>query len=203
MSQSCCDSKSSELTELAKKQKRVLWIILIINLVMFFIEGYYGLIAQSVSLLADSLDMLGDAFVYGISLYAIGRSARWNARVSFVKGLIMAAFGTGVVVNAVQRFLSSGLPLAETMGWVGALALAANMTCAGLLLRRRKDNINMRSVWLCSRNDVIANSGVLLAAGLVALTQSKYPDLIVGLIIAAIVLRSAFTVLSESVRAHP
>jgi len=142
--------------------------------------------------------MLGDAFVYAFSLYIIGKSVRWNAGVSMLKGIVMATFGIGVVVNAIQRYLAPTIPVAETMGVIGALALGAILTCAILLLKHRSDDLNMRSTWLCSRNDVIANFGVLVAAGLVALTGSKYPDLVVGIVIALLVLKSAFHILQES-----
>jgi len=197
----CCNAKATELQGLVGRQRKVLWVVLAINLVMFVLEAAYGWIARSTSLLADSLDMLGDALVYGFSLFVIGRSVRWSSSVSFFKGVIMAAFGVGVIGQAVYRFVTPGLPVAETMGWVGAVALAANLTCAVLLLRHRDDDLNMRSTWLCSRNDVIANIGVLAAAGAVALTQSRYPDLFVGLVIAGLVLKSSYQVLQESVAA--
>lgn len=197
----CCNSKEKELSALPRQQKNVLKITLVINLVMFVIEFTFGTLAKSTSLLADSLDMLGDAFVYGMSLYAIGRSLKWNASISLIKGIIMTAFGLWVVFHAIHRFTNPELPIAETMGWVGGLALAANLTCASLLLRFRNDDINMRSTWICSRNDVIANLGVLLAAALVAVTNTRYPDLIVGLCIATLVLHSAYSVLSNAVAA--
>jgi Co/Zn/Cd efflux system component len=110
----------------------------------------------------------------------------------------MTVLGVGVVGQAVYRYLTPGMPIAETMGWVAGLALVANLTCAMLLLRHRNDDLNMRSTWLCSRNDVVSNVGVLVAAWAVAVTQSKAPDLIVGIAIAVLVLRSAFVVLTES-----
>jgi cation diffusion facilitator family transporter len=197
----CCNEKSIELRALAVNQKRVLWAVLFINILMFLIEGIYGLNAQSTSLLADSLDMLGDAFVYGVSLFVIGKTPRWNASVSLLKGIVMALFGLGVIAQAIYRFFTPSFPLAEVMGWVGGLALIANFVCAILLLKHRNDDINMRSTWLCSRNDVIVNLGVLAAAGAVALTQSKYPDLLVGVAVSALVLRSAFYILKESLGA--
>ena len=196
----CCNAKEAELRNLPLRQKKVLKVVLVINLAMFFIEGGYSFFAHSTALFADSLDMLGDAFVYGISLYAIGRSIKWNASISFIKGTIMAAFGIGVFVQAAYRFLSPTIPVAETMGLIAGLAFVANFLCAYLLLRHRNDDINMRSTWLCSRNDVLANIGVMAAALAVWLSKSKYPDLVVGIAIAALVLRSAFHVLNESIR---
>lgn len=195
----CCQNKTSELVALASNQRRVLWTVLLINLGMFFIEGGFSLVARSTSLFADSLDMLGDSFVYGISLFVIGKSTKWNTSVSLLKGIIMTLFGIGVLSQAVYRFLGLSLPDPQIMGGVGLLALTANFICAFLLLKHREDNINMRSTWLCSRNDVIANLSVLGAAAAVSLTQSKLPDLLVGSVIAALVLHSSYTVLRESV----
>ncbi len=196
----CCNAKTTELTQLGEKRRVVLIIVLILNLVMFLVESAFGWLSHSTSLMADSLDMLGDAFVYAISIYALGRTARTNALVSLFKGIIMLTFGIGVILQAVARLGSPDLPIAETIGVIGGLALAVNLICATLLLRHRNDNLNMRSVWLCSRNDVIANIGVLGAGGAVALTQSKYPDILVGVFISVLVLRSAFTVLRESIK---
>jgi cation diffusion facilitator family transporter len=193
----CCNDKASELKELSARQGRVLVIVLIINLTMFFIEAAYGWRAQSTSLLADSLDMLGDAFVYAVSIYAIGKNPRWTASISTLKGSVMVLCGVSVVIQAVYRYISPGLPVAETMGIVGGLALAANLICAILLLRHLGDDLNMRSTWLCSRNDVIANIGVLVAAAAVSAYHSKYPDLVVGLGISVLVLRSAVHVLQR------
>jgi len=200
MSDSCCHHKTNELATLGRRQAKVLWIALFINLSMFFLEGFYGLVANSNSLLADSLDMLGDALVYAISLYAIGKSQTWISGVSLIKGLIMAVFGLGVLIDAASRFLSSTIPVAETMGVIGGIALVANISCVGLLLRHRNDNLNMRSTWECSKNDVLANIGVLLAAAAVGFTGSKYPDLVVGITISLLVFRSSISVLTDSVK---
>lgn len=195
---SCCQDKQTELRSLASQQRAVLKIALLINFSMFLIEGIYGIIADSTSLLADSLDMFGDSLVYAFSLFVVGRSATSNASVAILKGSVMAAFGVGVILQAIYRFSSPVLPHVELMGVVGGLALLANLTSAYLLLRHRDDDLNMRSTWLCSRNDVIANIAVLIAAWAVQATQTRYPDLIVGFLIAVLFLKSAFTVLKES-----
>ena len=148
-----------------------------------------------------SLDMLGDALVYGFSLFVLARSARWQAGAALAKGLFMLAFGLGVLGEAVDKAIHPVLPSAHTMGLIGALALAANLVCFLLLYRHRSDNLNLRSTWLCSRNDLVANLGVLLAAAACALLVSRWPDLLVGVLIAGLFLRSAFGVLTESVRA--
>ncbi|NDD92431.1 cation transporter, partial [bacterium] len=179
----CCDHKLDELADLRLGQAKILKVALGINALMFVLEFATGWFSHSTALLGDSLDMLGDAFVYAMSLYVIGKNTKWRASVSLIKGGIMSAFGLGVLIEAARRFVSPELPVASAMGVMGALALVANGTCAYLLLRHKDDDVNMRSTWLCSRNDVIANLGVLLAAGAVSLTQSKVPDLIVGICI--------------------
>jgi Co/Zn/Cd efflux system component len=144
--------------------------------------------------------MLGDALVYGTSLYVIHRSAKAQAGAALLKGVIMFAFAIAVFARAVYQFVAGGAPTAEIMGVIGLVALAANLVCLLLLTRHREDNLNMSSVWLCSRNDIIANTSVLGAAGLVLLTHSPIPDLLVGLLLTVVFARSAGTVLSQSWR---
>ena len=195
---SCCENKSCEIEALRASHGRVLWIVLAINAVMFFVECAAGLAAHSTSLLADSLDMLGDALVYGFSLFVLARSARWQAGAALVKGIFMLAFGLGVLLEAIHKMFVPVMPAVETMGIVGAVALAANLVCFFLLYRHRGDNLNMSSTWLCSRNDLIANSGVLLAAAASYWLVSRWPDMLVGLVIACLFLRSSVTVLVQS-----
>jgi cation diffusion facilitator family transporter len=196
----CCENKASELAALRASQGRVLWIVLAINAVMFVVEFAGGIFAGSAALMADSLDMLGDATVYAFSLFVLNRSATWRTGVVRLKGAVMATFGLGVIGQVIANAVLGSLPIAKMMGGIGFLALFANLACLLLLLRHRNDDLNMRSTWLCSLNDIIANGGVLMAAGLVALTQSKWPDLVIGMIIAVVFLSSAFTVLWESLR---
>jgi cation diffusion facilitator family transporter len=196
---SCCESKSCEIEALRASHGRVLWIVLAINAVMFVVECAAGLAARSTSLLADSLDMLGDALVYGFSLFVLARSARWQAGAAFVKGIFMLAFGLGVLLEAVHKMFVPVMPAVEAMGIVGAIALAANLVCFFLLYRHRGDNLNMSSTWLCSRNDLIANTGVLLAAAGTYLLASRWPDILVGLLIACLFLRSSASVLVQAI----
>jgi cation diffusion facilitator family transporter len=198
---SCCEDKSCEVTGLRESHGRVLWIVLAINALMFLVEGWAGLLAHSTSLLADALDMLGDALVYGFSLFVLARSARWQVGAALAKGGFMLAFGLGVLGEGLYKVFHPMMPGVETMGIVGGLALAANLVCFSLLYRHRGDNLNMGSTWLCSRNDLIANVGVLLAAGGSYLLTSRWPDLIVGGIIAGLFLSSALSVLSQAIRA--
>jgi len=190
----CCNDKACEIEALRSRQSATLKIVLGINAVMFLVEMTAGIMAGSVSLLADSLDMLGDALVYGFSLYVVARGTRMKAQAALLKGGIMAAFGLFVLGQAVHKMFFPHVPGFETMGAIGALALAANGLCLALLWRHRADDINMSSVWLCSRNDIIANVSVLFAAFGVWLTDSAWPDVIVGLALAGLFLKSALYV---------
>lgn len=167
---------------------------------MFLLEAWSGILAHSTALLADSVDMLGDALVYGFSLSVIGQGAVWQARAAFLKGLIMAAFGVGVVAQVVVKSAYGFMPAAEVMGIVGLLALVANLICLLLLWQHRGDDLNMRSAWVCSRNDVIGNAGVIFAALFVHLMGSPWPDLVIGLLIATLFVRSAIGIILEASR---
>jgi Co/Zn/Cd efflux system component len=191
----CCKDKACEIEALRDRQSSVLKIVLGINAVMFFVELTAGLLAGSVSLIADSLDMLGDALVYGFSIYVVARGVRMKAKAAFLKGVIMAGFGLFVFGQAMYKIIIPHIPAFETIGVIGVLALAANSLCLLLLWRHRADDINMSSVWLCSRNDIIANVSVLCAGIGVWLTSSGWPDILVGLGLAALFLRSALFVL--------
>ena len=176
-------------------RRRVLWTVLGINLVLFVGEFGAGWWGDSSALQADSLDSLGDALVYAMSLWAVGRSLRQRSHVVLLKGGIQALFGIGVLLEVMRRAWLGAEPLAPVMAWAAGLALVGNLVCFRLLTRFRSDDMNMRSVWLCSRNDLINNSGVLVAAGLVALTGSRWPDLVVGAGVAVLFLWTACSVL--------
>lgn len=173
-------------------------IVLGINAGMFAIEFVAGLLSGSVSLVADSLDMLGDSLVYGFSLVAVARSQRTKALVAMLKGVTMAGFGLVVLGQVAYKIAVPAVPSPAVIGVIGFIALDANATCASLLWRHHADDINMSSVWLCSRNDIIANSAVIGAAVAVRLTGSAWPDLVVGAAIAALFFKTAVTVLVES-----
>jgi cation diffusion facilitator family transporter len=196
----CCASKGSDLERLARQadQRRVLIVVLVLNAVMFVAEFTTGLLVGSAALLADSGDMLGDASVYGLSLYALTRSDRWKAGAAVIKGVFILALGLGVVAEIVIK-LRTGVPPATTpMLVLGTLALAVNLYCLKLMWRFRTLDVNMSSTVECSRNDALANVGVLLAAAAVALTGSFWPDIIVASIIAAMFLRSAVRMVAEA-----
>lgn len=200
MSDNCCQNKGCELTKLKKQQAKVLWVVLFINLVMFVVEFGAGIRADSLSLTGDSLDMLGDTLVYASSLYVINKGSKAQAGSAFFKGLIMFLFAIAVFARATYQLFAGATPEATIMSTIGVVALLANLVCLLLLTRHRKDNLNMSSVWLCSRNDIIANTSVLIAAGLVFLTHSVLPDLAVGLLLTFIFAKSAGKVLSQSWR---
>ncbi len=178
--------------------RRVLWLVLGLNATMFVVEGAAGLIAGSLSLQADALDVLGDAATYAITLFVLGRSIHWRASAALLKGGAMTLFGLGVVGSGVYRMMVLSLPAAGLMGSVGVLALATNVFCALLLFRHRAGDSNRRSVWLCTRNDAIANLAVLGAAAGVVLTGRGWPDLAVGGLIAALALSAGFQVMRQA-----
>lgn len=194
----CCEAKEQELRILRGEHKKILTIVLVINAVLFMVEAAAGWLAHSTALLADSLDMFGDSLVYGFSLYVLWRSAEWKVRAAVLKGSVMALFGAGVLIEVVYKIIAGVVPVAETMGIVGLLVLLGNGLCFLLLFRHRSDDLNMRSTWLCSRNDIIANLSVLVAAVGVKILDSAWPDIVVGGAIAALFLKTAFAVLQES-----
>jgi len=195
----CCNDKACEIEALRTRQSSTLKIVLGINAAMFLVELTAGLLSGSVSLVADSLDMLGDALVYGFSIYVVARGARMKANAALFKGGIMAVFGLFVLGQAVYKIAFPQVPVFEAIGAIGLLALATNGICFALLWRHRTDDINMSSVWLCSRNDIIANVSVLFAAVGVWLSHSGWPDILVGLALAALFLRSALFVLRGAI----
>ena len=200
MADHCCQAKACEVSKLKERQAKVLWAVLFINAVMFVVEFGAGIRAASLSLTGDSLDMLGDALVYASSLYVIHKSAKAQAGAALLKGLIMFLFAIAVFARATYQLFAGASPEGSIMGAVGVLALLANLLCLLLLTRHRNDNLNMSSVWLCSRNDIIANTSVVTAAVLVLFTHSILPDLAVGLLLTVVFAKSAGTVLSQSWR---
>ena len=196
----CCAHEAEELARAARRSevRRVLFIVLAINSVMFVIEFSAGLIASSASLMADSIDMLGDALVYVVSLYVLDRSARWRAGTALFKGAFILFLGLGVIGEIIAKIVYDMPPSSLLMVIFGALALVANLYCLRLLWRFRADNVNLSSTFECSRNDVIANVGVLVAAAGVARFGSPWPDIAVAIVIAFLFLRSALRVTLEA-----
>ncbi|AFZ32855.1 cation efflux protein [Gloeocapsa sp. PCC 7428] len=200
MSDRCCQKKSCELEKLNKRQSKVLWTVLGINSVMFGVELLSGIWSNSLALTGDSLDMLGDAIAYASSLYVINMGSKAHAQSAMLKGGIMFLSAVAVFARAAYQLAFNTPPELKVMSGIGVVALCTNLFCLYLLTQHRNDNINMSSVWLCSRNDIIANTSVLGAASLVYLTNSSLPDIAVGILLAFIFAKSAGSVLSQSWR---
>ena len=196
MSVDCChDHGKQDEDRPLGATRRALWAVLAINAAMFVAELTAGIWGKSVALQADALDFLGDSATYAMTLMVLGMSIRWRAGAAMIKGLAMGGFGIWVMAATVYHMSRGTLPDFNLMGGVGALALLANAVSAGLLYRYREGDSNMRSVWLCSRNDAIANIAVILAASGVWASKTGWPDLAVGAVIAALALSSSVTVL--------
>ncbi len=183
-----------------ERQRRVLWVVLAIEVTMFVVEIVASWISGSTALLADALDFLADSATYALTLFVLAKSARWKAAAALIKGAGMGAFGIWVVAVALWRAFDPATPDGMIMGGVSVLALTANLSSATLLFWHRGDDLNMRSVWLCSRNDVIGNLAVLAAAGGVLATATAWPDLIVGGVIASLELSAAWSITREAIR---
>jgi cation diffusion facilitator family transporter len=194
----CSDECGSGLEHANRQERRILIIVLLINAGMFAAEFSAGLVSGSTALLADSLDMLADALIYALGLFALGRARHWRVRAAFTSGIFQLLLGLGIAFEAIWKMVANGLPDAATMGLFGAIALLANTLCFLLLTRFRNGDINLRATWICSRNDMIGNVGVLFAAGMVTWFGSPIPDIMIGLLIAAVVIRSAWRIVIEA-----
>lgn len=184
-----------------EQERRTLRIVLGINAVMFMFEIVLGWLAQSTGLIADSLDMLADALVYAISLYAVGRADALKDRAARLSGMLQIGLAVLVLVDVLRRFLYGSEPVSLLMMGVGAVALVANSICLALIARHRDGGVHMRASLIFSANDVIANLGVIVSGGLVWLLGSRYPDLFIGFVIAGLVLYGGIRILRE-VAAH-
>ena len=193
----CCDSGCS-LDRLRERQRGTLQIVLGINALMFFVIVAAALYGKSTALLADSLDNLGDALTYGLSLYAVSRNATVKAKVALFKGWLIFLAALAVAAQIAYKFYFPSLPHFEVMGAFSLLGLCANSLCLFLLWRHRNEDINMSSVWECSRNDIVSNLSVFGAAWAVWLTGSGWPDSLVALGLVCFLMRSAFAVISSA-----
>ncbi|MBU2866895.1 cation transporter [Pacificibacter marinus] len=194
----CCDNKA-KFDGLSKDYKRRLWAVVAINAVMFGVEMSAGQAAGSQALQADALDFLADAATYGLSLAVIGAAISVRAWAAFAKGISLLLMGIWVFSMTAYQFLFLELPMAPLMGSIGFLALAANLVSVMLLVKYKDGDANVRSVWLCSRNDAIGNIAVMIAAAAVWITQTAWPDLVVALLMAGLFLSSAWQILHQSV----
>ena len=198
MADCCSGGCSPEKPPVDPRYRRVLWIALLVNALMFGVELAGGWAAGSVSLLADAVDFFGDAANYGISLFVLGLAPIWRSRTALVKGATMGAYGVFVIGSALTHLASGSVPAAETMGAIGVAALLANGLVAALLFAFRNGDANMRSVWLCTRNDMIGNLAVLLAALGVWQAGSGLPDLFVASVMGVLGLTAARSVIVQA-----
>lgn len=199
MNECGCDSIKPEQSA-SSVQRRILIAVLLINLLMFGAELGAGIWADSQALIADSADNFGDALAYLLSLLVVGHSLRWRSTAAFAKGLLQLAFGVGVIISIAGSLLDEPQPTGKIMMAVAFLALGGNLLCFVLLLKHRNADINMRSIWLCSRNDIVNNAGVILAGALVMWLESYWPDIIVASLVALLFLHTSWTVMKESFR---
>ena len=191
----CCDDDGCSLERLQERQRGTLQAVLAINAVMFLVIVAAALYGDSSALFADSLDNLGDALTYGLSLFAVSRGPVVKARVALFKGGLIFLAACAVAAQIIVKALTPSLPLFEVMGLFSLLGLAANGLCLFLLWRHRAEDVNMSSVWECSRNDIVSNLSVFVAAGGVWLTGSGWPDMAVAAVLVLVLMRSAIRVL--------
>lgn len=194
----CCNDDDIAFDGTSVAYRNALIAVIFINGAMFIVESAAGFSAMSQALKADALDFLGDTITYALSLWAVGQSATVRARTALFKGVSLGVMGVGVLTLTLYRVIVQGQPDGETMGLIGGLALLANVTSALILLRFRNGDANVRSVWLCTRNDAIGNVAVICAAGLVLWTASPWPDLAVAAAMAALFLQSSVKIITQA-----
>ncbi|MFC1589575.1 cation transporter [Pseudomonadota bacterium] len=183
-----------------RDESRVLIILLCINALMFFVEITLGLFSQSTALIADSMDMLADATVYGIGLYAVGRPALLKIKAAHTSGVFQIILGLSVSIDVIRRLIWGSEPESSLMMAIGILALIANLICLSLISKHKEGEVHMRASWIFSKNDVIANLGIIIGGGLVYLLDSRFPDLIIGLLISILVIRGGIHIIKDANR---
>lgn len=181
-----------------KSERRVLIVLLLINGIMFIAELAIGWWAQSTALIADALDMLADAMVYSVGLYAVGKTLQIKAHAARLSGSLQVLLGLLVLADILRRFIVGSEPVSSLMMGMGLVALLANVTCLVLISKHREGEVHMRASWIFSKNDVIANLGVILAGGLVAWSGSRLPDLVIGLLVVIVVIRGGLLILKDA-----
>jgi len=189
----CCASEARN-----EQERKLLWVVLILNFGMFVVEFIAGWLADSSGLLADSLDMLADAMVYSLSLYAVGRSIGHKARAALLNGYLQFSLGALILMDVGRRIWLGSEPQPQLIFSIALLALTVNIISFAFLYQHRKGDVNLKASWICSRNDMLANVGVLVSAGLVAWLNAPWPDWFVGGLIAVIVLHSSFGIIKEA-----
>lgn len=194
----CCENKSCALEAMKVKQSKTLKIVLLINIFLFCLTAYYGWTTNSTSLMSESIDDFGDAVTYALSLYVVYKSNQIKAKVAFVKGCLILLGAIFVLSQVIQHVIDNTVPIFETMGVVAFIALLLNFTCFFLLTKYREQDINMSSVWECSRNDILNNASIIVASVLVWITNLGWADIAVGLVLSLLLLKSSFKVLKAS-----
>ena len=195
----CCDSVC-DTPPPNPVYRRALWIALVLNALMFGVEIIASFAAQSVSLLADAVDFLGDAGNYGVALFVLGLAPVWRSRTALWKGWLMVGYGVFVLGQSAWQWSAGVVPDPLTMGWVSLLALVVNISVAALLYAHRQGDAQARSVWLCSRNDALGNLAVMAAAAGVWATTHGWPDIAVALVLAGLALSSGSSVIRHARR---
>ena len=180
------------------EERRILILLLCINAFMFFVEITLGVLSDSASLIADSIDMLADATVYGVGLYAVGRSALIKINAAQFSGIFQVVLGVSILFDVIRRLVWGSEPESSIIVLVGIVALLANIICLKLISKYRKGEIHMRASWIFSKNDVIANLGVIGGGGLVYILDSRYPDLIIGVLISIVVIRGGIQIIKDA-----
>ncbi|WP_047552209.1 cation diffusion facilitator family transporter [Methylotenera sp. G11] len=194
----CCENKACALEAMKVKQSKILKIVLLINIFLFCLTAFYGWAANSTGLMSESIDDFGDAVTYALSLYVVYKSNQVKAKVAFVKGCLILLGALFVLSQVVLHLIDNTVPVFETMGAVAFVALLLNFSCYFLLTKYREQDINMRSVWECSRNDILNNVAIMVASILVWITNLGWADIAVGLVLSVMLLGSSFRVLKAS-----
>ncbi len=190
---SCCAAEAKNSSE-----RKLLWVVLILNFSMFVVEFIAGWLANSSGLLADSLDMLADAAVYSLSLYAVGKSLLYKGRAALANGYLQLSLGLLVLFDVARRIWLGSEPQSDLMFSIGFIALIVNMICFALLYQFREGDVNLKASWICSRNDMLANIGIIISAVLVGQFDKAWPDWVIGSVIAGIVIHSSIAIISEA-----
>ncbi|QDD10707.1 cation transporter [Candidatus Methylopumilus planktonicus] len=196
----CCENKSCAVDALKVNQSKTLKIVLAINVFLFLIVFSSGWMSHSTGLMSESLDDLGDAITYALSLFVIYKSNQAKAKVALFKGLLILVGALFVLFQVIQHIINHTIPVFEIMSVVGVIALLGNLTCLYLLTKHKDQDINMSSVWECSRNDIANNIAVIIASLIVWFTQSGWADIVVGLALSIFLLRSSYKVISTAIR---
>lgn len=183
-----------------REEGKVLILLLSINAFMFFVEVVFGILSESAALIADSLDMLADATIYGIALYAVGKSPLIKIKAAHLSGIFQILLGLSVLADVVRRMIYGSEPESFLMISIGIIALIANVICLALISKHKEGEVHMRASWIFSKNDVIANLGIIIAGGLVYLLDSRFPDLIIGMTISIIVIAGGIHIIKDATK---